>query len=95
MSLYRFVGDKAEIEGVIVLHRYGQLCELEDSLAERAVLEDVPLLPEAAFDALGHTEKELSLYFNAILAENAPADFKAKKVQANVAFHELKASLSR
>ena len=91
MSIYRFIGSQgAIIDSPHTFHRFGQKAEIDDKTAAEKIADGFPILPGAAFDALGFTEKELTDYPSAQSHEEAPQSFKDKKRAALMALHELR-----
>jgi hypothetical protein len=87
---FRFVGNASDIGEGIRLTNFGQAVELSDELAREAALGGCALVPDAEFQAIGFTDKELVAYASAGSHERAPADFLEKKKSALIAAHELR-----
>jgi hypothetical protein len=95
MSIYRFIGDCAEIYNpAYQFRRFGQKADLDDALAKHVVSQGVQLIPEAEFEAIGFTDAELAKYPSAISHMNATDEFKRKKATAMVALAEYRQSLA-
>ncbi len=70
--------------------------EIDQVLAERAILDGAALLPKERFDSLEKpfTADELKKYPNARVQASAPAEFHAKLLAARIAVHDYRAELA-
>lgn len=87
---YRFLGDWAELEGIVRLSRFGQQVELTDEVAHKAVAENLPIVPEDIWEGLDISDEECKRYPNAIQQNRAPADFLEKKGKALIALQDYR-----
>jgi hypothetical protein len=94
MAKYRFVGTCSTI-GEELVTRFGQVVELLSTDAENRVLHDnLALLPETTFSAIGFTEEELQKHPDVGLHSLAPAEFTAKRDAAWAAWHAWRQELA-
>jgi hypothetical protein len=95
MSIYRFVGDHADVFNPAYQFRsFGQKAEIDDALAQQLVRKRIPLIPEAEFEAIGFTGDELAAHPSAVSHMSAPDEFKRKKKTALLALDEFRKSLA-
>lgn len=73
---------------------FGQVLELPQAIAHRAVQDGAALLPKELFDTLGFTVQEIAAWPNAKVRAEAPAEFQAKFKAALEALHVFRASLA-
>ncbi len=94
-SLYRFVGDFADVyHPPINFRRFGQAVELDDLFACQLIQSRMPLVTEAIFQESGITEQELKQFPNAISHQRAPESFLLKKAWLMQALEEYRAALN-
>jgi hypothetical protein len=95
MSIYRFVGDFADVfNPPYQFRRFGQKADIDDTLAQQLVRKRVPLIPEAEFEAIGFADDELAKFPSAVSHMGAPDEFKRKKKTALLALDEYRKSLA-
>lgn len=95
MSIYRFVGDQADVyTPTYQFRRFGQKAEIDDVLAQQLIRKRIPLIPEAEFEAIGFTDDELAKFPTAISHMGATDEFKRKKKTALLALEEFRTSLA-
>jgi hypothetical protein len=90
---YRFVGTFCAIDDGTHLEVFGQSIELDQADAERAILQNAALVPEADFEGVGFTQQELEQYSSISLHEGAPAEFLEKRKQVWSILHAHRQSL--
>jgi hypothetical protein len=84
MPAYRFVGTSGEIyDTKFSFKRYGQLVDMPDDIAQRAIAAGFPLLTDQEFkDVTGHTDEEVKKWGGMIGHATVPADVAAKRNKA-------------
>jgi hypothetical protein len=82
-------------EGHLASCTLGGEFEMDQALAERAIVEGAALLPASAFEALPKpfTAEELKRYPNPRLQAAAPPDFHEKLLAARIALHDFRQQL--
>lgn len=92
---YVFVGSASEVAGKN-LTRFGQVVELDQSVAEWSALsQHAPIIPKASFDAIGFSDADLKEYFSTTVQQvKAPQAFLAKRTQAWQALHDWREELA-
>jgi hypothetical protein len=91
---FRFVGACAELAD-LVLSRFGEQVELEQSVAEAAVVHDhVALIPEPIWAQCGITTEEQQKYYSTDLHPLAPPAFIAKRDAVWTAFRDYRTQLT-
>ncbi len=85
MPQYRYIGGGSYI-GNTKLDQFGQSVELDEQMAVEAMEGGCALLPADQFAEFGFTPEELSIFKEPGSDWNAPAEFKAKKKAAVIAY---------
>jgi hypothetical protein len=86
MPQYRYIGGATSYIGDTKLDHYGQSVELDEQMAFMAMEGGCALLTAEHFDEFGFTPEELAAYKEPGSDWNAPAEFKAKKRAALIAY---------
>ena len=81
MGSYRYVSTAPGqiLNTKFVFTRYGQLVEMDDSLAAEKIKDGFPLVPETVFASVGHTDVELKTYGKMAGHPSVPPDFADKR----------------
>lgn len=86
----RFLGTECTIGDHPSLKTFGQVIELDETLALEAIAGGAALIPEAEFAALGFTADELREYAQPGLHQFAPPTFLDKKRAGLLKLHEIR-----
>lgn len=84
MAQFRYVGGaQAEIwDSPFVFKAYGQLVEMPDDVAQKAMEGRIALVPAKEFDSLGHTQDELKKFSRFESHRLATPEFLTKRAEA-------------
>lgn len=88
MRKFNYIGSSSEIDGVLVLDKYGQAFELEEKLAED-VIACIPFLPAADFSELGHFADELKAHQYGAASVMAP-EFRQKYIAGQLRLSNIR-----
>ena len=94
MSQYVYVGASECViwDTPFKFSRFGQVAEIPDAVALKAIAHRAALLPKADFDALGFTADELKKYAKSEMHHDAPGAFLEKRKAAWKKLHEPKSA---
>jgi hypothetical protein len=88
------IGDHPEFSGPVHQARlFGDVIDMPEAVATRAISEGAAILPQDLFASLGFTDAEIEKYPNKRTQQTAPADWQAKHLAARIALHGLREEL--
>jgi hypothetical protein len=89
------ISDHPEFAGQAHAERvFGDVLEMPDELANRAISEGAAMLPEATFQKCNFSVEEIKAYPNPRLQVGAPASWHKKHLAARLLLHDYREQLA-